>query len=284
MPEMSLFERYSRTMRLSIWMCALILLAVLNIGWLDPVKDQVEEANRKFSMGDYEGALKDYTQAQTERPEEPGLHFNIGNVQVRKNNLQEAAREYQQSATSTLDRTLESKARYNLGNVLAMQGSLPEAIENYRHALRLNPDDEDAKHNLELAMLQLLQNPPQQQQQQEDQEDQEEDQEQPTPEQTQTGEQQQTPTPQEGEQDQQDQQQDDSTPTPQPAFEQGTETPTPSEQQQSEQDQQGEPTETPTPVDREQFERLLDRLDQKELEIRKKLQGTPPPIHVEKDW
>ncbi|HNT36269.1 MAG TPA: tetratricopeptide repeat protein, partial [bacterium] len=120
MAEKILIGRTRRYACSGVWAAILVMLSVLNVGWLDPVRDQVEQANRKYLMGDHDGALKDYTQAQTERPEEPALHFNIGNVQVRKENLQEAAREYQQAATSTLDRVLESQSLYNLGNVLAM--------------------------------------------------------------------------------------------------------------------------------------------------------------------
>jgi len=247
----------------------LVFLALLNVAWFDPVKDGVDESNRQYYLGNYDEALKGYTQAQTERPDEPEIHYDIGNVQVRKNDPLQAAKEYQQAATSTLDKTVQSRSLYNLGNALMMQGNAGEAVEAYKGALRLNPKDEDAKYNLELAMLQMMQQPQQQQEQDQDQE------QQPTP----------TGTQEAGESQQQTPQQEGEESTPSPAeggqAQEATETPTPTPAQQIG-DQT--PTASPTQMDMEQFERLLDRLDQKELEIKKQLQGTPPPFNVEKDW
>jgi len=240
-----------------LFFCA---LAAWNIGWLDPVKDGVEDGNRQYLLGKYDDAMKSYSQAQGERPDSPELHYNIGNVQFKKNDVEQAAREYLESATSTEDNDVKATSLYNLGNAYMAQGNGAEAVESYKKALRLNPKDEDAKYNLELAMLQMQQQQPQQKQENKDK------QETPTPQENQTPQPQQreesTPTPQEGEQGQ------EATPTPQPQPEEGDATPSVS----------------PTPMDREQFELLLDRLDQKEKDIRKELQGTPRPYRVEKDW
>ena len=40
---------------------------------------------------------------------------------------------------------------YDAGNAYYRQGKLDQAMEKYKQALRLNPADVDAKHNLELS-------------------------------------------------------------------------------------------------------------------------------------
>jgi tetratricopeptide (TPR) repeat protein len=45
---------------------------------------------------------------------------------------------------------------YNLGNVHYRQGHVGLAILNYEKALKLNPSDQDAQHNLELAKKQTV--------------------------------------------------------------------------------------------------------------------------------
>jgi tetratricopeptide (TPR) repeat protein len=42
---------------------------------------------------------------------------------------------------------------YNLGNAYYKSGDIPAAILNYERARRLNPDDDDLQHNLQLANL-----------------------------------------------------------------------------------------------------------------------------------
>ncbi len=45
----------------------------------------------------------------------------------------------------------DARSLYNLGNAMAYQGKLDSAIDAYEKTLLLDPDDEDAKYNLELV-------------------------------------------------------------------------------------------------------------------------------------
>ena len=72
---------------------------------------------------------------------------------------------------------MRSRGFFNRGNTAFQQEDYPGAVEAYEEVLRMNPDDRDAKHNLELALLQM---PPQGQddQQEEEQDEQEEEEQQ----------------------------------------------------------------------------------------------------------
>ncbi len=45
----------------------------------------------------------------------------------------------------------DTKSLYNLGNAMAMQGKLESSIDAYERVLEADPDDEDARYNLELV-------------------------------------------------------------------------------------------------------------------------------------
>ena len=50
---------------------------------------------------------------------------------------------------------------YNKGAILSRQKKLEESIEAYKNSLRLNPDDKEARENLQKALLELKKkNPP----------------------------------------------------------------------------------------------------------------------------
>ncbi len=56
-----------------------------------------------------------------------------------------------QQAAEALKEIVDVDAYYNRGNALAKQGDLPAALESYEDALKLDPDNEDAKFNRNLV-------------------------------------------------------------------------------------------------------------------------------------
>ena len=55
----------------------------------------------------------------------------------------------------TKERGLRSNSYYNEGVVLGKQQKLEESIETYKNALRQNPDNTEARENLQKALLEL---------------------------------------------------------------------------------------------------------------------------------
>jgi Ca-activated chloride channel family protein len=56
-----------------------------------------------------------------------------------------------QEAAETLKNTQTAEGHYNRGNALAQAGQLQEALKEYEEALKLNPNNQDAKDNREVA-------------------------------------------------------------------------------------------------------------------------------------
>ncbi len=178
--------------------------------------------------------------------------YNAGVAAYRSNDFARAATAFEQ-ATASPDRTLQQRAFYNLGNTAYRLGQSDptkaqplweRAIKNYESALALEPNDADAKYNLEFVKKKLEELKQQQQQQQQNQKNQNEQQQR-----------------QEQKQDQQQQQQQQ-----QQSQEKQPEPPQPSEQTQPPQEQKEQP---PQPVqagnlDRQQARALLDNLREDE--------------------
>jgi Ca-activated chloride channel family protein len=215
---------------------------------------QVREGNRLYEEGLFEEAHQKYLEALAAEPESGLVRFNDGNA------LYQGA-DYRRAMVA-------SQAWYNLGNALYRQQQLQESLEAYKQALRLDPRDPDAKHNLERVLQQMQQQQPQDQQQDQDQQNQDQqnqdqqnqDQQQPGSEQPQEGPQQQQQQEPEG-QDQQQDQQDQGQPPPSDAG----------------QEQQGEPQPQPQPgeMTQEEAERLLDAIEEDPDEVDRRRAATP---------
>lgn len=132
------------------------------------------------SLADAETA---YRKAMEANPK-ASTQYNLGNTIHRQQRIPEAILEYQKAIESSSDPAIQSKAYYNLGNAQFESQQFEESIKAYKESLKLNPEDDDAKKNLMLAMRQLRkqqeqqQPKDQQQQQQEEQEQQQQDQQQ----------------------------------------------------------------------------------------------------------
>jgi Ca-activated chloride channel family protein len=162
-------RRGERTRWLHTGAAALLVLSFLHAPALakDSVdKAKVRAANKLYKKGEYQDAYNLYKNAlgDTTRsaPNAAGVYYNGGNALYMQNQFDGALKSYQHSYSP--DSTLTGRMLYNRANALLKSGRLNEAIESYLQALEYLPDDEDARHNLELALAAKQQ--PQQQQQQ----------------------------------------------------------------------------------------------------------------------
>ncbi len=117
-----------------------------------PAKNK--EGNKLYQQGKYQDAEKAYIDAQQEMPGRPELLYNLGNALVKQKKYEPAVQSLRQ-AVAKADRGLQASSWYNLGNALYESGNLRDATQSYIQALRINPADREAKHNLELALRQM---------------------------------------------------------------------------------------------------------------------------------
>ena len=118
------------------------------LSWTDLWLRADQQAMRRFEQGDPQQAAKQFQ----DNDWRAAAHYHAG--------------DYQQSLEG-LEGSDNARNSYNRGNALAHLGRLPEAVTAYEQSLNLQPEDEDAKYNLELVKKLLQQQQQQQTNQQE---------------------------------------------------------------------------------------------------------------------
>jgi tetratricopeptide (TPR) repeat protein len=112
---------------------------------------EVEQGNALLKSGNAEEALKHYDKAVAELPADAGAHFDRGAALYALQRFDEAGQEFLR-ATEGKDGALKAQAFYNLGNAFFKKEKFKEAVEAYKRTLALDPRDERAKWNLEIAL------------------------------------------------------------------------------------------------------------------------------------
>ncbi len=138
----------------------------------------IQEAIEAYEAEDYETALQTFTDASIDHPDDPLLEYNMGNAYYKTRRFQEAEASYLRVLARSTDDTLRQQAWYNLGNTAFRQGKLDKAVEYFQEALKLDPNDMDAKRNLEITRREIQRrlDAARQQQQQQQQEQQQQEQ------------------------------------------------------------------------------------------------------------
>jgi Ca-activated chloride channel family protein len=138
----------------SCFLLSCFLLPVSGFCFSESTPSRNRAGNKLFEQGKYAEAGKAYLEAQVQDPGRPELSYNLGNTLIKQKQYKDAMKWLAQ-AMQKADRGLQQQAWYNAGNALYEMGSFQDAIQSYIQALRLNPGDRDAKHNLELAWRKL---------------------------------------------------------------------------------------------------------------------------------
>jgi len=156
-------------MRKPLWICPywVALVGLLAIPISAPAhvdRSKVKKGKEAFEAGRWDEALNYFQDALLDAPQDPRLHFNLGDALYKKQRYPEALQAFEK-ALNTRDPRLQQQVYYNMGNTYYFLNKYEEAINAYKKALELDPDDQDAKHNLELVRAKLKEMAQKQQQQ-----------------------------------------------------------------------------------------------------------------------
>lgn len=124
----------------------------------------LRNGNKLYEKKRYAEAEVEYRKALQANPASEKAMFNLATALMRqgsvtasqddKNNPMNQAEELlTHLAKGAQDKHLRGKAFYDLGNIAYGRQDYGKAIELYKHALRCNPDDDQARRNLRLAQL-----------------------------------------------------------------------------------------------------------------------------------
>lgn len=144
----------------------ILLLAPALYAFWNPAKKLNQKALNLFSQGEYSESEKYFSKALEKAPENPEILYNLANAQYAAGQYASASSNYHQSLIHSGDKQLREKTFFNQGNNAFRMKEYQQAVESYQEALRLEPENENYKQNLELAQKFLREYSKQQQQQQ----------------------------------------------------------------------------------------------------------------------
>lgn len=134
--------------------------------WLYNPRERTERGIEELEAGRTEEAVSRFDRAlrlgggEADDPEapppDPRLLYNAGTAHLADGGERRAVELLERAAAAEeLPRALGSDAHYNLGNAKLAAGDPGGAVAAFEEALRRAPDDEAAKHNLEVALRRL---------------------------------------------------------------------------------------------------------------------------------
>lgn len=113
---------------------------------------RAREANQAFEQGDFERAELLYRQLLRDDPQNLPILFNLGTTLAHQGRAEESTELFMQYSMQAQSPGLKAPGEYNLGTLQAQAGETEQALFHFEQTLGLDPDDEDAKFNLELLL------------------------------------------------------------------------------------------------------------------------------------
>ena len=131
-------------------------ILVLPASYAQQAEEIIKTGNDLYRKGEYEKASGEFQKVSTDQR----AKFNYGNALYKQNKKDEAAAVYDGLSTIENKPELRSQSFYNKGVILSGRQKLEESIEAYKNTLRLDPDDIQARENLQKALLELKRKQP----------------------------------------------------------------------------------------------------------------------------
>ncbi len=124
-------------------------------GFSQSAKKEIIKGNEAYKNKQYNEAAASYQKALKKSTGNTTALYNHGNALYKTKKIDDALKAYDNTTKTAQTNNLKQKAYYNGGVVLQSQNKLVECIKAYKNALKLDPNDEQARQNLQRALQQL---------------------------------------------------------------------------------------------------------------------------------
>jgi Ca-activated chloride channel family protein len=148
----------------------LLFAASMNL-FAQETNDLIADGNNFYRKQDYFKAELQYRKALETDPNNREAKFNLANSLLKQQKNAEAEKLLIELNNGQSQPDFRSEVNYNNGVRLTGEKKLEESIEAYKEALRLNPNDQEARENLQKALLELKKNSSNKQQQKQKQQE-----------------------------------------------------------------------------------------------------------------
>jgi hypothetical protein len=146
----------------------LLLFSAFGSARADSTPSSVLQGNRLYHQENFNGAIEKYDQALLDQPQSLEPKFNKANCYYQLDDLARAIDLYNEVSAGSKDMKLVAAAKYNLGDCYFKRGSkqkdsdLQKALEDlqtsivqWRQVLDIEPDNQNAAKNIEVARLMI---------------------------------------------------------------------------------------------------------------------------------
>lgn len=111
----------------------------------------IREGNKNYKAGEYDKAESNYKKAMELNPETTKLLNNIGAAQYRNGNFTDAAVSYDNFLKLAGTKKEKADAFYNIGNSYLQAAEYDKSIQAYQNALKMDPTHDLSRYNMAVA-------------------------------------------------------------------------------------------------------------------------------------
>ena len=126
------------------------MLIVLSVAAADA--RAAENPDELYRQGRFTEAEKAYARADMENPKDIRHRYNRGCAAYQNSDLQAASAAFSSVLRRAQNPQMKFKAAFNLGNIAFKQNDFESATKLFQQAVLIDPQNRDARHNLELAL------------------------------------------------------------------------------------------------------------------------------------
>jgi Ca-activated chloride channel family protein len=137
-------------------MATIVMLLPFVFGYAQKTNELLTNGNIFYKKQQYIKAIETYQQILKLQPANYTALHNAGNALYKNNQFNEANEMYTKAIESTHMPSQKAAAWFNKGVVLQNSNQLSPAIDAYKSALKINPTDDDARKNLQKALIDLI--------------------------------------------------------------------------------------------------------------------------------
>lgn len=142
-----------------VFIGALVLATAVRVDG-QHINEHLLDANSFYKQKKFDQALTEYQKSMAQGANDPVSNYNFGNALFRTSHFDEAASAFERSAAASETPHVKQRSYYNQGVSFSKQQKLEQSIAAYKKAVILNPADEDARVNLQKALLELKKKQP----------------------------------------------------------------------------------------------------------------------------
>jgi tetratricopeptide (TPR) repeat protein len=117
-------------------------------------KAKIKKANDAYKKNEFDKSADQYAAILEKDNKNTVAQYNMGNALYKSKKKQDAINAYDKAASNMTKPLEKSNALYNKAVVQNADNKLKESIASYKDALKLDPTNTDARHNLQLAIKQ----------------------------------------------------------------------------------------------------------------------------------